>query len=356
MNLDLIKEKLKEVLTSPPDSDLAIVSQGQDGPPVEKGNKIKDIQYSLDFSKIGLNEDLAELLSLLEEVNPCDQTYYYGSQSLVISYKIKLNLLNFKNSIKVFKNVRVVGLPISIGIKGYYGDLGQVKEIIGKMKGFTIVLNGDKDLGVMTRTLSTLVFDNKYKDLDHYLESLRSPYRRRLKNALNLRESILISKLHKNDFTKDHYDLYINVVQRSKDPLEVLTIDFFRSYDGDLFEFIDRKTNKLLAFIQVKLLDDTLYFLFCGFYKEDNKNNDLYYNILLSVLEIGFERKVKTIDFGQTSEESKLKLGCREVVKYLYIHHSSPPINCILKKLSPFFTYKPYGIRHRVFKEGKRLL
>ncbi|MDX9917096.1 MAG: hypothetical protein RBT15_03690 [Gudongella sp.] len=313
-------------------------------------DSIDKIRAEKDLSNIGVNKELIDLLSLLERVNPCEQTYEYGENSFVISYMIRLNLLNFKTGIKLFKRVRIVGLPISVDIKGYYGDTSEINQIIAKKKGITIVLNGDKDLGVNTRTLSSFVFENKFENLDSYLDSLRSPYRRRLKKALKYRESLIIRNLKNDEFSDEHYALYRSVAKRSKDPLEILAIDFFKDYDAELFEFRDKSSHKLLAFIQVKVLNEKLYFLFCGFNREDNENNDLYYNMLIKVLEIAFERNIQTVDFGQTSEESKLKIGCREVEKYISIHHSNRIINYILKALSPLFTYQPYGIEHRVFR------
>ena len=61
--------------------------------------------------------------------------------------------------------------------------------------------------------------------------------------------------------------------------------------------------------------------------------------------------KVNLIEFGQTAEESKLKIGCREVEKYLYVHHSNYIINYIIQELVSFVSYRPYKRSHHVFKE-----
>lgn len=60
-----------------------------------------------------------------------------------------------------------------------------------------------------------------------------------------------------------------------------------------------------------------------GFEKEDIKTYDIYMNMLIWIIELGIKRGVKEIDFGQTSEETKLKLGCEEREKYMYINHTS---------------------------------
>lgn len=73
--------------------------------------------------------------------------------------------------------------------------------------------------------------------------------------------------------------------------------------------------------------------------------------MLLKIVEIGIEKKVKIVEFGQTAEESKLKIGCKEVYKYLYVHHSNFILNYIIQKLLPLMSYRPYRVRHNVFKE-----
>src|SRR5665648_661738 len=97
-------------------------------------------------------------------------------------------------------------------------------------------------------------------------------------------------------------------------------------------------------------MNDRLCFMFGGFRQEDNERYDLYYNMLLKIVETGIDKKVGVIEFGQTAEESKLKIGCREEFKYLYVHHSNPVFNWFIQKMLPLFSYKPYQIKHHVFK------
>lgn len=183
------------------------------------------------------------------------------------------------------------------------------------------------------------------------MDDLRSPYRRRLKKALEKQEKIEIRKIDRRDFTNNHYSLYKSVMDRTKDPLETLPLEFFKKYNAEIYEIVDKDTNRILAFFQLKEIGNTLYFLFCGFRKEDNEIYDLYFNLLIKIVEIGIERKVKEINFGQTSEESKLKIGCDEFNKYLCIYHSNPILNKLLNFLLPYFSYKPYKTRHHVFKK-----
>jgi len=298
-----------------------------------------------------INKEWLELLELLEKINYCNQRYELVDNCIIISYKHRLNILNFKNLFPLKLNVEIIGFPISISHKGYFGDEDKVKRIVEERKGLKIILNSDQGFENGGMTLSSFIFYNKFENFNDYINSLRSQYRRRLKIALNHREKLSIKKINRKDFNKKHYELYISIMNRAENPLEILPINFFQEYEAEIYEFLDIDTKKILGFIQVKEINKKLLFLFGGFKKEDNREYDLYYNMLLKIVEIEIEKNIKVIEFGQTAEESKLKIGCKEKKKYLYIHHSNLLINKFIQMLVPFFSYKPYTIKHNVFKE-----
>ncbi|TJX15915.1 hypothetical protein E9840_01810 [Tissierella creatinini] len=177
-------------------------------------------------NKVKIDEELVKLLGLLEAVNPCKQEYYLGKKSLAISYSLKLNFLNFIGLFPLRIKTRIIGLPISICEKGYFGDIGEVMEMVKSMKGLTIILNGNKDLDSRARTLSTFIFYNSYKSFNDYINSLRSPYRRRVNRALSYRNKLIIREFTHDEFTNEHYSLYKDIIERTKNPLETLSIDY----------------------------------------------------------------------------------------------------------------------------------
>ena len=318
-------------------------------------NSIHDLVS--DFDKIEnndaltrFNKELIPLLVLLEKVNLCNQSYEANHNCIFVSYFLKLNLLNFLGGLSFKMNVQIIGLPISISEKGYWGEETDIEALIKKKKGLKILLNGNSGFKNAGKTLSTFVFENRFISFSNYLDSLRSPYRRRLKKALRKREHIKINEFDRKDFNENHYKLYMSIMKRTKNPLETLPIEFFMNYEAELYEFISKETNEIIGFVQLKEMKDCLCFLFGGFRQEDNELYDLYYNMLLKIVETGIEKKVGVIEFGQTAEESKLKIGCIEVPRYLYVHHSNPVLNWFLKTLLPMFSYKPYQIKHHVFK------
>jgi hypothetical protein len=303
-----------------------------------------DLPYKNEFT------ELIPLLTLLERVNPCNQEYELNDNNIIISYTLKLNLFNFKNILPLKTTVRIIGLPVSVCTNGYFGDNNQVEKIINHRKGLKVLLNGDSPFKGGGKTLSTFVFENRFNAFEMYLNALRSPYRRRINKALKHRENLTVRKFCTNEFSEKHYELYLSIMDRTDNPLETLPIEFFKEYDAEMYEFIDNHTNEIIGFIQVKEINNKLYFLFGGFKKEDIENYDIYYNILLKIVELGIEKQVNEIEFGQTAEESKLKIGCKEKYKYLYVHHSNPVLNFFIQKLVPYLTYKTYPIRHHVFK------
>lgn len=301
-----------------------------------------------------LNQELIPLLKLLEKINPCNQEYETEDNCILVSYSLKLNLLNFTEKFSLKMSVQIIGLPLSISEKGYWGEETLIESLIKKRKGLKIILNGNPGFKNPGRTLSTFVFENNFITFKEYLDSLRSPYRRRIKKALKKREKIRINRFEPNEFTEIHYELYKSIMNRTQNPLESLPLEFFTDYDAELYEFADIESNEVIGFIQLKELRGNLVFLFGGFRKEDNDRYDIYYNMLLKIIETGIEKKVKRIEFGQTAEESKLKIGCREVPEYLCVHHSNPVLNWAIQGLLPLFSYKPYKIDHHVFKKNMK--
>lgn len=309
------------------------------------------IIYKAEEIKGIVNEEYIKLLSMLEKINPCNQYYELTDECLIISYDLKLNLFNFKNIFPLNAKTQIIGLPISLSQKGYIGDINKVIEITKKRKGLKIILNADEQIIEGAKTLSTFLFENNYETFDEYLSKLRSTYRRRINKALSKRNDLIINKIKRSDFNEDHYNLYLSIMKRTENPLETLPIEFFKYYEAEIYEFIDRSDGHVVGFIQMKEFGDKLCFLFGGFNKEDIEKYDIYYNMLQKIIETGIEKKVKTIEFGQTAEESKLKIGCKEVYKYLYVHHSNFILNFIIQRLLPIMSYKSYKTEHHVFKE-----
>ncbi len=325
--------------------------------------KVHQESFSKSLRRI-IDENIGfiHLLELLEAVNPCGQEYYVHKDIILITYHCQLNLLSFRKKLKLKVGTRMIGLPISVSRSGIWtcdeddGTLQEkVLEALTLLKGLTVVLNSDLELPGQNRTLSNYVFQNRFTGFDQYLHAMRSSYRRQHRITLHKGKDLSFHKVSPEKFTTDHYQLYQSIMERADYPLEVLSLEFFRSYPAEIFETRD-STGRLLAFIQMRGIGDTLGFMFCGFKREEKNAGSsgdsaiLYQNLLLFIIKHGIEQGYKRINLGQTSAETKLKLGCVEEKKYLYARHSNPLIDAVLRRLSGMFSEKGYPTEHRVFK------
>ena len=299
-----------------------------------------------------IDESLKRELDYLEKLNPCDQKYYIDRSAFIIQYRQGVDIFNFIPKLTLRLPLKIIGKPYSVSSKGYRGENHEVTTLIKTLKGLNLVLNGDRGLDLpYAYTLSSHEFQNQFETFEHYLSALRSHYRYRVKKALLKATDIQMLKIDQKNFSEAHHALYLEVYQNSKDKLECLSQAFFKTFPSEIYEFRILSTNELVGFIQLVKEETKLTFLFGGFKHRHNKTYDLYMNMLLEIIRMGIEDGVEVIEFGQTAEETKLKLGCVPVAKYLYVHHSNRVVQTIIKKLLPLLSYKPHGITYNVFKE-----
>ncbi len=308
--------------------------------------KTTNIQYCC------IDEKLKNELIYLETLNPCQQTYYNDKLAFFIQYHQTVDIFNFMPRLKLRVPLKIIGKPYSVSEKGYFGEPSEVSTLIKKTEGLNLVLNGECGLDLpYAYTLSSHQFYNRFRSFEHYMKSLRSHYRYRVKKALKKSSPIDIINISQKEFSEDHHKLYLEVYEHSKDKLECLSVSFFREFPSEIYEFRHNVTGELVGFVQLLQDLDKLTFLFGGFKQELNRSYDLYMKMLIEIIRIGIDRGVALIEFGQTAEETKLKLGCVSVEKYLYVHHSNKVIQFFIAKLLPLLSYKSHGISYTVFKE-----
>ena len=200
-------------------------------------------------------------------------------------------------------------------------------------------------------TCPKCILTNDFDSFEHYLNSLRSNYRYRYNKCFKKSSPLTLEYLEDNkDFTEEMYDCYLQVYNKSKIRVEKLPIEFFR---GKYFKiFVLKNEEKVVGFGQMVENGTELIFEFVGVDYKYNNTYDTYHRILLEIVKYGIENNFKTIDFGQTADESKLKLGAKYTMLYAYLHHSNKLINSINKKLAKYIEYKPITTDYKVFKES----
>ncbi len=306
-------------------------------------NLVSSIFFNILFKK--------ELLELFEKFSNLPFRVIDNKKYKLIEYDIKLNLLTFCNLYFPLK-ITIIGFPISICEKGYDGNLNDIIKDLRKRKCIFLFLNDDtcyeQEPYRSGKTLPNCIFYNDFKNFDEYLSSLRSQYRRRINIALNKGEKLKIKKIKNENFTDEIHNLYLNVLKNSKYPLETLDKGFFQNFESEIYVFY--KENKPVAFIQLKEINETLNFIFGGMDYKYRDEYDLYYNMLLLILKTGIERQCKIINFGQTAEQSKMRIGCKLQSKYMHIYSSNKIIDYILIKLIKHLEYKGIKQNLKVFK------
>ena len=288
-------------------------------------------------------------LSFMESVEDCNQRYYAIYQdgkldTVFMTYERKHYNLGMFTKLNLYQDMTFVYVPLSVTRPGIaYGQcLPQALEFIKKLKGPKMMLNlEDMQMQGFAKGLTCpkCIFTNRFASFDEYLGAMRSNYRRRYKQALKKSQELTLTYLENNaDFTQEMYDCYLQVYNKSRVKIEKLPISFFR---GDFFKiFTLSKGDKVVGFCQLLENGTELIFEFVGVDYAYNAQYDTYHRMLLEIVRYGIEHGFKTIDFGQTADESKLKLGSEYTYLYAYLHHSNVIKNTVNRLLGKFLSYK----------------
>lgn len=265
------------------------------------------------------------------------------------------NLAMFtKRDFKV--KMTLVYVPLSVTRAGIeYGEcLEEAMRFVRKLPGYKIFLNLP-DLSpegyAKGLTCPKCELRIRWNSFEEYMASLRSNYRYRFAKALKKSSRLKIHYLESPAcFTPEMYRLYENTYNKSRIRVEKLSLEFFR---GKFFKiFVVRDGGKEVGFVQLLEHGDELVFEFVGLDYTVHKKYDTYLFMLLEIVRYGIEHGFKTIDFGQTADDAKLKLGCDYIYLYAYVTHKNPIINALCKHIAPKIEYKPLSGKFSVFKEG----
>lgn len=270
-------------------------------------------------------------------------------------YRIKLNLFTF-GKIKVKLPFTVIAPPASVDCKGYTGDVQVLIDDYKKKKGLFLLLNLEKEdtlnisenCAAIGKTLPSCVFLNSFEKFEDYLTKLRSSYRRRVKIALEKGQNLKVKKIDNMDFDNEIYELYLQVLKQSQFPLETLPITFFQLSNCNIDVFYYE--NKPVAFVMYYIDDGFMSFVLGGMNYNFRDVFDLYYNMLLHMLMIGIDNKVNAIDFGQTTEKTKCRLGCEIDERYMAAFSGNRFITKLLCRFAPLLEYNQEIIKNNVFK------
>lgn len=302
-----------------------------------------------------------EYLEALEKANPCNQTYtiFYCPEpdSILVTYRLKLDIFTY-SFISLKLPVTISGIPCSVSRCGYVAGKKtgmQLFEYLRNLKGAKLVLNSEDDFKVNSfakgLTLPSCRMEIRWNSFEEYLSEMRSHYRYRINKAIYKFSGISQVTLHdKSLFDNRLYGLYTEVYEKSEYKLEKLSKDFFREFPSKIIAFYLGADP--VAFVQLAENSEELVFLFGGMDYSFNSKHDIYTNMLLAIVKYGIDGGFKTIEMGQTAEDTKMKLGGRPYTKYMYVNHSNVLINTLVNKAIGFLSYKQKDLTFNVFKGG----
>lgn len=334
---------------------------------MEKYIKVKDLPKDWE-DNLGDNLYLKKnFLSLIEKIDNSEKSYYVFRN---INGKIDTQFIISKtadNDIAMFTPFKLpvvmhsVYFPFTLSKPGgVFGDESkqEVTSFLKSLKGYKMILNVDKsckfDGFACGLICPRCVLKIKWNSFDEYMASLRTGYRRRYNIALDKSKKLKFHILEDNklEFTDDMYNLYLDVYNNASYKLGKVSIDFFRQDFFVILALDDKEGTQGFAHLHEN--DEELIFEFVGFNRKNILKYDTYIRLLVEIVRYGIEKGFKSIDFGQTADDAKLKLGCKYENLYALINHSNPMINFLCKKLVPHIQYKSLEeSKFHVFKESK---
>ena len=298
------------------------------------------------------------MLTLLKTANPLNQKFYYieddSNYAFFTVYENRMNLFTYGKA-EWFMNIQTVAFPCSLSNSGFItNNVKWMLTYIKTIKGCKLVLNLDEKTDIKGMSFGETLPSCELKipegiyDIKTYMDALRSPYRRRINIAVKNCSDIEILRI--SDDSVDIHPLYLQTYDKSEYKLECLNKEFFDKTDGEKIIFLRDK--KPVGFVLLKENGSELVFMLCGMdYTPDKDNADLYFYMLLKIVEYALEKNLRIIDFGQTSEKTKLKFGACLKRKYFYAHHSNPFLNLFAMVGKHMLEYKYDFPEFHVFKE-----
>ena len=187
--------------------------------------------------------------------------------------------------------------------------------------------------------------DIRYADFDDYMRrALTSSIRRKLRKKFTAAaQSPPIEMSEHADISADIdelYPLYLQVYERSKLHFEKLTPAFFREIGRRMPDkarfFVWRQQGRAVAFALVMFEGDDFYPEYVGFDYEVALDLHLYHYIVRDMIAWAIAHGFKQLRSSGLNYDPKLHFRHRLDPIDLYVRHTSPLINAVLKRVLPW--------------------
>ncbi|MEO5789957.1 GNAT family N-acetyltransferase [Gelidibacter sp.] len=179
-----------------------------------------------------------------------------------------------------------------------------------------------------------------WKNMEDYLNDLNTKYKTRYKRAKKKLGKIRLSEMTQDEVLENSehlYHLYKNVSTKAAFNTFLLPEHHFFNFKLELQEkfrvFTFNLNNEIIGFYTLLLNGETLETYFLGYDDAHQYKNQLYLNMLYEMLAFGIEHNFKTIVYARTAMEIKSSVGAKPKSMSIYIKHTNPIINAILKSI-----------------------
>lgn len=309
-----------------------------------------------------------EFLEYCEKYNPCNQRYYllFKKEELIaaaVVYTLNIDLFTF-SKIKSPVKMQVIGIPVSVSSSGVIGEKEDIEtliqHILKKEKGLILSVNLDPRLqvapGIPMPILPNVEMNLSMKSWENYIQKLRSPYRRRMKRILENFKDVSEETTSCSAFSAEHYQLYLAIMKRTPNKLEIIPEDFFKnlsvSFRLTTYSVSINPFNKTMLSWYITCQENSRFYFFFGGINYDHLDKySAYFNNLFGILKESLAQNCLYLDLGQTAEIPKMRLGGKLIPKQMFLYHQNLFVHWILRKLKYFIGYQSRFPEVSVFKK-----
>lgn len=199
---------------------------------------------------------------------------------------------------------------------------------------------GHKLHKVLVQPNMVLKINPNWLKLDDYVASLNKKYKRRFKIARIRLNGIICSELDLEAIktnSKRLHELYLNVSNNAKFNTFILPQNHFYNLKlqlQDNFKVFGYYLNdELIGFFTLILNGKQLETYFLGYDEEHQYQNQLYLNMLYSMLQFGISNTFSTVVYARTAMEIKSSVGAKPEAMVIYLKHTNGFMNAVLKQV-----------------------
>ncbi len=203
--------------------------------------------------------------------------------------------------------------------------------------------------------------DETWKKFDDYLAAISSKYRVRAKSAFKKAKDIEKRELDLEDVERHEarmFDLYLQIVVSAGFNGVTLLQNYFTNLKKQLqdnFKVIGYFKNDLLVgfytvFFENQEGQNVIESHYLGIDQEENKNCQIYINMLYDMIKMGIYHQVQRIYLARTALEIKSSVGAVPHELYFYMKHNNRLFNPLVKKTFDWFNPKEAWVQRQPFK------